>query len=178
MPLPQPGPARYFPRKPPGPQMKITTDTPDLLIVEDRPILLGLGLIVFIMIFVGVGIGLMLAGEGWGIVFALLGGGLGLLAFWAFVRRVQVVFHRPDDWVEFRRKNLFGGARVRHKLSDIGRAEIETSHGSEGGVTYRVVLVFDRGQSVGRHPVTLAYSSGSSHHLVEAKINDWLGKTR
>lgn len=158
--------------------MKITTDTPDLLIVEDRPILLGLGLIVFIMIFVGIGIGLMLSGEGWGITFTLIGGGLGFLAFWALVRRVQVVFHRPENWVEFRRKNILSGSRVRHALSDISRAEVESSHGSEGSTTYRVVLVFDRGQSLGRHPITLAYSSGSSHHLIQAKINNWLGKTR
>lgn len=156
--------------------MKITTDTPDLLVVEDRPVLLGIGLIVFILIFVGIGIGLMLAGEGWGIVFALLGGGMGLIAFWAFVRRVQVVFHRPQGWVEIRRKNLFGGSQVRHELANISRAEVETSRSSEGGATYRVVLVIDRGQSVGRHPVTLAYSSGTSHHIVEAQINDWLDK--
>jgi hypothetical protein len=155
--------------------MKITTDTPDLLIVEDRPILLGLGLIVFIMIFVGIGIGLMLSGEGWGITFTLIGGGMGFLAFWAFVRRVQVVFHRPENWVEFRRKNIFSGSRVRHDLSEISRAEIESSQGSEGGTTYRVVLVFDRGQSAGRHPITLAYTSSASHHLIQAKINDWLG---
>ena len=157
--------------------MKISTDTPDLLIIEDRPILLGLGLIVFILIFVGIGVGLMLAGEGLGILFALIGGGLGFLAFWAFVPRVQLVFHRPEGWVEFRRKNLFGGSRERIGLAEISRAEIETSNGSEGGATYRVVLVVDRGQNVGRHPVTLAYSSGASHHMIEAKINQWLGKT-
>lgn len=158
--------------------MKITADTPDLLIVEDRPILLGLGLIAFILIFVGVGVGLVLSGESWGSIFALFGGGMGLVAFWAFVRRAQVVFHRPEGWVEIRRKNLFGSSRVRFDLADISRAEVATSRGSEGGATYRVVLVIDRGQSVGRHPVTLAYSSGASHHIVEAKINDWLGKAR
>ncbi|MEZ5721895.1 MAG: hypothetical protein R3D59_09655 [Paracoccaceae bacterium] len=94
--------------------MKILTDTPDLLIVEDRPVVLALALIGFILMFVGAGLAMILAGEWWGILFALGGGGMGFVAFWAFVRRVQVVFHRPDGYVELRRRNRFGGSRVRH----------------------------------------------------------------
>ena len=96
--------------------MKIVTDTPDLLIVEDRPVLLALGLIGFILAFVAAGLAMVLAGEWWGLLFAIFGGGMGFIAFWAFVRRVQVVFHRPEGYVELRRRNLFGGTRVRHAL--------------------------------------------------------------
>lgn len=158
--------------------MKITTDTPELLIVEDRPVILALALVVFILIFVGTGIGLTVAGEWWGLLLALFGGGMGFAAFWAFVRRVQVVFHRPEAYVEFRRRNIFGASRVRHALAEIDRAEIEESHSSENGTTYRVVLVVERGQSAGRHPVTLAYSSGSGHHRAAQAINSWLGSER
>jgi len=158
--------------------MKITTDTPDLLIVENRPVLLALGLTLFILVFVAIGVGLAMAGEWWGILFALGGGGIGFLAFWGFVRRVQVVFHRPEAYVEFRRRNLFGGSKVRHGLAEIDRAEVEESHSSESGPTYRVVLVAQRGQSAGRHPLTLAYSSGSSHHRVAEAINGWLDGAR
>ncbi len=154
--------------------MKVTTDTTDLLIVENRPVLLAIALTLFILVFVAVGLTVTMAGEWWGILFALFGGGIGFAAFWAFVRRVQVVFHRPEAYVEFRRRTLFGGSRVRHGLAEIDRAEIEESRSSDSGPTYRVVLVIDRGQSVGRHPVTLAYSSGSSHTRVAAAINAWL----
>ncbi len=154
--------------------MKVTTDTPDLLIVEDRPFILAVALTLFILVFVAVGFTVMMSGEWWGIIFALVGGGVGFGAFWGFVRRVQVVFHRPGAYVEFRRRNIFGGARVRHGLAEIGRAEVEESRSSDSGSTYRVVLVVDRGQSAGRHPVTLAYSSGRAHHRVAQAINAWL----
>ena len=157
-----------------GARMKITTNTPDLLIVENRPVWLALGLTLFILIFVAVGLAMTLSGEWWGLLFGLFGGGIGFAAFWAFVRRVQVVFNRSEAYVEFRRRNIFGGSRVRHRLDEIGRAEIEESQSSDSGPTYRVVLVIDRGQSAGRHPVTLAYSSGSAHHRVAEAINAWL----
>lgn len=158
--------------------MKILSDTPDLLIVEDRPVLLALALIGFILAFVAAGLGIVLAGEWWGLLLALGGGGMGLVAFWAFVRRVQVVFHRPEAYVELRRRNLFGGSRVRHALAEIDRAEIEESHSSDSGTTYRIVLVIPSGQSAGRHPVTLAFSSGRGHHRAAKAINAWLGAAR
>lgn len=158
--------------------MKLVTDTPDLLIVEDRPILLALGLIVFILAFVGAGLAITLAGEWWGLLFALFGGGMGFVAFWAFVRRVQLVLHRPEGYAELRRRNLFGGTRVRHLLTEIDRAEIEESRSSDSGTTYRVVLVIPAGQSAGRHPVTLAYSSGRGHHRAAEAINAWLEAAR
>lgn len=158
--------------------MKITSDTPDLLVIDDRPILLGIGLGVFILIFVGVGLAVLLDGIWAGLIFIIVGGGLGLGAFWAFVRRVQLVFHRPEGWVELRRRNLFGGSRVRHRLDEIDRAEIEETTSSDGGSLWRVVLVIDRGQSVGRHPVTLAYSNGIGHQLIAEAINRWLAAAR
>jgi hypothetical protein len=154
--------------------MKVTTDTAEMLIIDDRPVILGLALIAFILVFVGIGLGLLLSGEWSGLLFALIGGGLGFLALWAFVRRVQVVFLRPDGWVELRRKNLFGGSRLRLALDEIDGAVIEESSSSDGGATYRVALVA-HGESAGHHPLTLAYSNVGHPHEVAAKINAWLG---
>jgi hypothetical protein len=159
------------------PSVKVTTDTPDLLIVEDRPLLLGIMLILFILIFVGIGLATIFSGEPWGMIFIVIGGGLGFAAFWAFVRRVQLVFHRPQGYVEFRRRNVFGGGKVRYELAEIDRAEVEQSQSSDSS-TYRVVLVIEKGQSTGRHPVTLAYSSGTGHHWIAQKINNWLSAAR
>ncbi len=158
--------------------MKVTTDTPDLLIVENRPVLLAIGLVGFILAWVVGGLVVAAAGEWWGILFALFGAGLGLLTFVALVRRVQVVFHRPEGYVEFRRRSMFGGSRVRHRLDEIDRAEIEDRHMTKGDPDHRVVLVIERGQSAGRHPVTLAYSSGSAHHRAAEAINHWLEAAR
>ncbi|HHS93742.1 MAG TPA: hypothetical protein ENK63_00140, partial [Rhodobacterales bacterium] len=125
--------------------MRIKTDTPDLLIVEERPVLLGVLLVVFILVFVGGGLNLAFSGDPKGLLFALLGGGMGGAAFVALVRRVQVVFHRPGGYVEIRRRNVFGGARLRHDLAEIDRAVIEESNSSDGGTTRRVARVIETG---------------------------------
>lgn len=156
--------------------MKVTSDTPDLLIVDDKPVLLGIGLTFFILVFVGVGLAILLSGEWMGLVPMLVGGGLGLAAFAVFVRRVQVVFHRPEGYVEFRRRNLFGGRSERFELGDVVAAEIEESRSNEGGATWRVVVLIDAGRGPARRePVTLAYSNGRGHHRAAEAINRWLG---
>lgn len=161
--------------------MKVTTDTPDLLIVEDRPILLGLMLVLFIFVFVWIGLHLAFSGEPFGPLFALLftlfGGGAGVAAFVVFVRRVQVVFDRPEGYVEIRRRNALGGGRVRHALAEIDRAILEKTR-SSGSTTWRVALVIEAGQSVGHHPLTFVYSNGSGHRRVADAINRWLAAAR
>jgi hypothetical protein len=158
--------------------LKVAADTPDLLIIDDKPLLMGVMLIVFILIFLGAGFMIVMSGEPFGILFGLFGGGMGLVAFAVFVRRVQVVFHRSEGYVEFRRRNLFGGSRVRHALREIARAELEESRSDDGGPLWRVVLVIEEGQSVGRHPVTLAYTNGRGHQRAAEAINRWLDAAR
>lgn len=155
--------------------MKITTRTPDLLVIDDRPVLLGLMLILFIMIFAGVGIALVLDGTWAGLIFVVFGGGMGVMAFAVFVRRSQVVFHRPERWVEIRRRSMFGSTTVRHDLTEIARAETEVSLSTKNGPTRRVALVIEGGQSAGNHPVTEVYSSGPGAQRARDAINDWLG---
>jgi hypothetical protein len=154
--------------------MKITSDTSDLLIVDDRPLFIGIMLGLFILVFVGIGMAITLSGVWAGLIFVVFGGGLGLTAFALFVRRVQVVFHRPEAWVELRRRSLFGSRTIRHPLDVISRAELESTRNSDGSTLYRVALVIEEGQSAGRHPITEAYSSGSRHQQICETINRWL----
>jgi Na+-transporting methylmalonyl-CoA/oxaloacetate decarboxylase gamma subunit len=156
--------------------MKVTANTPDMLIVEDRPIFIAIMLTVLTLVFVGAGVGLLLAGELWGLMFAGLGGGIGFLFLFLFVRRVQVIFHLPERYVEIRRKNLFRARKVRHRLDEVSRAILETSR-TDGTTTYRVTLVIE-GESAGRHPITLAYSNVGRHRECAAAINDWLDAVR
>ncbi len=160
--------------------MKVTTNTPALLIVEDRPVVIAVALIVFTLAFVGFGLFVLAEGEWLGALFLVLGGGMGIACFAIFVRRVQVVFHRVDAadaagaYVELRRRTVFGASKVRHPLSEVSHAELESSRSSDGPDTHRVVLVISEGQSAGRHPITFAYSSGSGHQRCKEAINDWL----
>ncbi|MAM62764.1 hypothetical protein [Maritimibacter sp. UBA3975] len=153
--------------------MKVRESTPDLLVVEYRPVWMGLGLIAFILGFVVFGIAILSDGDTLrGVTVLLLGLVCGGIGFGAFVRRAQAVFHRPEGWVEIRRRSVFGTRKVRHDLSEISRAVVESLSDSA-----RVSLVIDAGESAGTHPITTIYSSGDKQPVADA-INDWLTRAR
>ncbi|MBV0910966.1 hypothetical protein [Anianabacter salinae] len=158
--------------------MKITRDTPDMLIAEDIPWGFGIGIVIFILIFAGVGLFLLTEGIIAGLVFLLGGGGLGLGAFWAIVRRVQVILDGASDTLILRRASIFGRSEERHPLGKLQRADIETStsRDSDGNPSrlQRVALVFDEG----RLPLSESYSSGSGHLNVARQVNAWLDARR
>jgi len=74
--------------------MKVIRDTPDQLILEETPWLLGIGMVGFILAFVGPGLFLVMSGEWMGLFFAAIGGGLGFMALAVFVERIQLIFDR------------------------------------------------------------------------------------
>lgn len=153
--------------------MKVRRNTPDLLIVEDTPWLFGLMITGFILVFCTVGIVMMLDGQWMGLVFFFLGGGLGLVGFWAFVRRVQMVFHRPEGWIEIRRANVFRKLTTRYDLSGVHRAFVESTTG-DNSTLYRVTLTIENGGIRGTKPLTMAYSNVGDHRGVARTINAWL----
>lgn len=155
--------------------MKITTQTPDLLIVEDRPVVLALLLSGFTLVFVGIGLSILSGGDWPGALLALSGGGMGTGAFALFVRRAQLVLNRPEGYVEFRRKSVRGLARTRYPLDAVTHAELETSSGGTSSPTYRIAIVIPEGEYAGAHPVTMVYSSSPGHRRAMEAINDWLG---
>ncbi|NOD65350.1 MULTISPECIES: hypothetical protein [unclassified Ruegeria] len=160
--------------------MKVTRNTPDQLILSNTPWFIGITLALFILAFVGAG--LFMASEGgediwFGLFFAVFGGGMGLGAFCAFVRRVQVVLDRPDNSILIRRQSVFGYEAVEHKLSSLSHAEVESTKSRNGKRTstmYRPVLILDEGMSAGRHPIVEAYVSGSGSHRLAEAVNGWL----
>ena len=85
--------------------MKVKTNTPEILVIGSTPWILGAALILFTLFFAAIAMGLILSGKLMGLAF-LLGVVLGLAAFSVFVRRTQVVFHRPEGWVEIRTKTV------------------------------------------------------------------------
>ncbi|MFP4327527.1 MAG: hypothetical protein ACLFQL_05915, partial [Paracoccaceae bacterium] len=120
--------------------MKITHDTPDLLVVDVVPWLLGAGVILFILVFAGAGLLILSEGEPLGLLFLLGGGGMGLGAFWAFVRREQVILDRRSGEVLLRRRTIFGQTEERQPLSTLHGALIETHRSRKGSTTFRAEL--------------------------------------
>lgn len=158
--------------------MKITTNTCDLLIIDDRPVQIAF---ITILVFIGVlaqGLHMALAGEKTGLLLILLSLAFGIFVLPEKMQRQQVVFHRPEGWIELRKRSLRGMTKVRHQLGEIDRASVEDRPASRSGREYRVVLVIEEGQSVGRHPVTNFYSDKASNHRCVEAINRWLQDAR
>lgn len=160
--------------------MKVTRNSADQLILSDTPWFIGITLIFFVLTFVGLGLFLMSeGGKGiWlGLLFGLVGGGLGVGFFFAFVRRVQVILDRSKDSILIQRQSIFGYEAVEHALSNLSHAELEStiSRSNKGSSTlYRPVLVLDKGMSAGRHPITEAFTNGGGSKRMVDAVNDWL----
>ncbi|UWQ54083.1 hypothetical protein [Leisingera caerulea] len=156
--------------------MKITRNTPGQLILSDTPWFIGIALALFILAFAGAGLGAASSGGEnlwFGIIFALMGGGMGFAAFCLFVRRVQVILGRSEGSLVIRRQSVFGYSRVEHRLADLSHAEVESTT-SRSRTLYRPVLILDGGMSAGRHPVAEAYTSGRGPHQLAEAVNAWL----
>lgn len=156
--------------------MKVTRNTPDQLIVDDTPWIIGILMALFILLFSGAGLAILASGEWAGLLFIVVGGGVGLVCFAVFVVRVQVIFDRPTNALVMRRRSVFSYSEVRHDLSDLQGVVLEQTTGSKGGTLYRPTLVLDRGMSKGRHPIVQAYTNFRGPHLVHDAVKAWLGR--
>ena len=152
--------------------MKIVENTPDRLILGNTPWLLGLSMIAVILIFVGLGLNLVISGEILpGVMFAVVGGGLGGLAFVGFVRRTQLVLDAPGDTVTLRSRSMLGYKLREFRLSEVDSAFAEAPSDSDTKGVYRPVLLL---KSAERVPILLAFTSGRGARVAAQAINDWM----
>lgn len=158
--------------------MKVTTQTADLLVIDDIPWLIGLSLIAMILTFVGAGIAMLASGNWVGLVFAIAAPAFIGLALVIFARRTQLVINGREGWLEIRERSFVGFNKVRHSLGEVERAVVEQSEGSDSSDSFRVTLIIPEGQSAGRHPVTDVYTSGDGAERAARAINHWLGVHR
>lgn len=159
--------------------MKVIEDTPDRLVLEDRPWLLGSVLIIGILIFLALAMGTydvtIWLGIGFGLAALLLA-----VCFVAFVRRVLVLFDRSAGALVIRTRSLMGQGEKTLPLSDVTGAEVETSRSTstnnDGGTsistTHRPVLATRSGAV----PLTQVFSSGNGAERIAFAINAWLAR--
>ncbi|MFT4960229.1 MAG: hypothetical protein ACI92Z_001309 [Paracoccaceae bacterium] len=154
--------------------MHVTRNTPDQLIIADTPWVIGILLILFVLSFVGPGLLLVSDGIWQGWIFAIAGGGMGIIAFGVFVRRLQLILDRPSDTITIRRRSIFGISTLTHTLSNLSKVKIETTTGSKGRRLFRPTLVLTQGMSAGDHPIVQAYTNSGSSRRVADAVNLWL----
>ncbi|MEM6305267.1 MAG: hypothetical protein AAF744_11130 [Pseudomonadota bacterium] len=155
--------------------MKVLRDTPEQLIIENNPIWLAVFLTGFALIFLGIGLFTMSTDFWLGLAFVAGGVLAGTVFLISFVRRTQVIFDRPQNRVEMRRRSLLGYSTRSWALEHFARADVQSSR-SDNSTTYRAVMVFDGGMDAGTHPITLVYSSGSGAQRACDAINRWLAQ--
>ena len=153
--------------------MKISHHTPDLLILDDIPWVMGIMMSVFTLTFVGPGLYQVIDGDMTGFWMILAGLGIFALGFFGFVRRTQVVFNRETGLVRLRSRTLRGYREQVFDLSDVSRARLQ-AHYSDNSKTYRLAIEITEGPNQGVHPTTPVYTSGKGPHEAEAAINMWL----
>jgi hypothetical protein len=154
--------------------MKVIRNTPQQLIVANKPWLTGIALILFILAFVGAGLLVATEEPLFGIPFALFGGGIGAVCFVAFVRRVQVILDCTSNLITIRTQSLYAYSEETHPLSQLNKAVLETTNSSlkhgNNSPMYRPSL--DIGGSL--HPMVESYTNtGGPARLVNA-VNTWI----
>ena len=152
--------------------MKIIEDTPDRLVVEDRPILIGLILTVSLvfsvyLIFVGYSEGRMF------LLFAMLFFAAGaLLAFLTVVKRTRLVLDRTSGRMILRVASSRKTDETREPLKSVNRAVVQETHSTDSRGS-RIVLTFEGRKSL---PLTNHFSGGTAPEHVVDRINAFLEK--
>lgn len=151
--------------------MRVRTETPDLLVLDDRPLMIALLLLVFALLDLGVVMALASQGDWAGV--GMLGLGLPMMAvaWYFFVRRTIVFLDRSTGLVTRRVAMLVGQTEERLPLSDVVGAETQSPTMSKGRSTYKPVLILRNG---GRHPLLSVSTSGRGPSRAVAAINRWL----
>ncbi len=155
--------------------MKTIRNTPEQLILRSAPWLLALLLCGFILGAIGFGLNAFFAGDRSGMFWGLLGIPAFLAIFVViFIRRDEVIMDRSRDLLELRHSTFFGRRKIKHSLTHLKQAIVQTSNSGDNGPTHRVALVLEAGMDAGTHPVTPVYASGKGAKRAADAINAWL----
>lgn len=157
--------------------MKISTNTNEMLIVDDKPYVTGLIVAAIGLAFATYG-GYMIQHfqkDGW--FFVAISAAV-FYGFYRLIERTQIIFDRAENTVEFRRRSLRRYKRDSYSLDRIEKALVDqkthtSSSSSAGAVKSKIFLLpIDDEEPI---PFTSSYSTGSKYTKIAAIVNDWLG---
>lgn len=152
--------------------MKVIHHSDAMLVLEDRPWLIGILMIVMALIFAFGGMALLASGETFGgLMMLLIGVGVPVLIGALMVQRVRLAFDRSAGTVTRTRRSVLGLTRTTHALQRLERARVAVSTDSDGS-TWRMELDFrDPSEMV---PFTAYHTSGAQPEAMAQAVNDWL----
>lgn len=152
--------------------MKVIHRSDTLLMLEDRPWLVGILMIAMALVFAFGGMALVGAGEILGgILTGLLGVGVPLLLGAIFVQRVRLTLDRETGLVTRTRRSVLGLTQESYPLHRLKTARVDASTDSDR-TTYRMELcLVDPLETV---PFTTYYTSGKRPQRVADAVEAWL----
>ena len=156
--------------------MKVIHRSDQLLVIEDRPWVIGILMIVLALVFLFGAFKLFEAGQGFGgLTMLLVGGGVPLLIGALMVRRVRLTFDRTSGVLTRVSRSVRGLTRDSYALDRLQQAQLGVSTDSDG-TTYRAELRLLA--PVETVPFTSYYTSGSRPSEIVDAVNDWLTQPR
>jgi hypothetical protein len=152
--------------------MKVVHQSETLLVLEDRPWLIGILMIVMALSFAFGAMELIGSGEVLGgALMGLLGVGVPLLLGALFVQRVRLSLDRQTGLVTRTRRSVLGLTSETYPLDRLKTARVDASVDSDG-TTYRMELcLVDPPETV---PFTTYYTSGKRPQRVAEAVKAWL----
>lgn len=153
--------------------MKVIHRSDALLMIEDRPWLIGAMMILAALLFLFGGMALI--GQGQligGLAMILIGAGVPLLMAALMVQRVRVTFDRTSGRLTRTVRSVRGLHQTVHALDRLTAARVGAKSDGDG-TAYRLELVLDGPAEV--LPFTICYSGGRRAERLCAEVSDWLG---
>ena len=152
--------------------MKVIHRSDTMLVLEDRPWLIGILMIGMVLIFAFGGMALLASGETFGgLMMLLIGTGVPVLIGALMVQRVRLTLDRSARTVTRTRRSVLGLTQTTQALERLERARVAVSTDSDGS-TCRMELDFrDPSEMV---PFTTYHTSGTRPEAMAQAVNDWL----
>lgn len=153
--------------------MKVIHRSDTLLLIEDRPWLIGVLMVGMALVFLFGGMTLFGAGEMLGgALMVIVGMGVPLLLGALLVKRVRLTFDRGTGRLARVSRSVISLTREDFALDRLIDARVGASIDSDG-TTYRMELrLKDPEQTV---PFTTYHTSGGGSAQMAEVVNDWLG---
>jgi hypothetical protein len=152
--------------------MRIRVDTPDRLVITDRPIVLGVMLSTVLLVMLGFALAAAASGAwvGAGILLSAASVIAGITA--VFIRRSDLILDRLSGEAHLYSSTLLGKTWLSWPLSEVTGAIVQSTHGGEdSGMTYRPALLLAGGRTQELTPV---YTSGKGASRTVTAIERWL----
>lgn len=152
--------------------MKIVHRSDTLLVLEDRPWVIGVFMIAMALMFLAASMAVVGRGEILGGFFlALVGGGVPILIAAFVVQQVRLTLDRSSGQLVRISRSVRGLTRQEFALSRLVEARVGVNYDSDGN-TYRTELHLQ--EPAEKVPFTSYYTNGRKPEQMAEAVNDWM----